>query len=182
VRDATKPRNGKRKFTTFGLNLTQFGCEEMFAAKTPINNIAAIGLGFGVVFGERAIAIWLGSTGNGRNPMFNGRRQPSRGGTSRMTRECQVRFCEGLGVIFPGPTRQRVLVGTPAIGAKRTFRKRTGSSCAGGRLWREVDVRRYRCTLRRCAMRRLSAIVPARRAEICLRVTRRNGRRWPTAG
>src|SRR5947207_14877350 len=54
---------------------------------------------------EQAIAIWLGSTGNGRNPMFNGRRQPSRGGTSRMTRECQVRFCEGLGVKFPGPTR-----------------------------------------------------------------------------
>ena len=38
--------------------------------------------------------------------MFNERRQPSRGGTSRMTRECQVRFCEGLGVKFPGPTRQ----------------------------------------------------------------------------
>jgi hypothetical protein len=38
--------------------------------------------------------------------MFNGRRQPSRGGTSRMTRECQVRFCERLGVKFPGPTRQ----------------------------------------------------------------------------
>jgi len=55
---------------------------------------------------ERAIAIWLGSTGNGRNPMFNGRRQRSCGGTSRMTRECQVRFCEGLGVKFPGPTRQ----------------------------------------------------------------------------
>jgi hypothetical protein len=54
---------------------------------------------------ERVIAIWLGSTGNGRNPMFNGRRQPSRGGTSRMTRECQVRFCERLGVKFPGPTR-----------------------------------------------------------------------------
>ena len=53
----------------------------------------------------QAIAIWIGSTGNGRNPMFNGRRQPSRGGTSRMTRECQVRFCEGLGVKFPGPTR-----------------------------------------------------------------------------
>src|SRR5205807_4549429 len=55
---------------------------------------------------EQAIAIWLGSTGNGRNPMFNGRRQPSCGGTSRMTRECQVRFFEGLGVKFPGPTRQ----------------------------------------------------------------------------
>jgi len=38
--------------------------------------------------------------------MFNGRRQPSRGGTSRIRRDCQVRFCEGLGVKFPGPTRQ----------------------------------------------------------------------------
>jgi hypothetical protein len=38
--------------------------------------------------------------------MYNGRRQPSRDGTSRMTRECHVRFCEGLGVKFPGPTRQ----------------------------------------------------------------------------
>ena len=37
--------------------------------------------------------------------MFNGRRQPSCGGTSRMTRECQVRICERLGVKFPGPTR-----------------------------------------------------------------------------
>src|SRR6266849_599090 len=55
---------------------------------------------------ERAIASWLGSTGNGKNPMFKGRRQPSCGGTSRMTRECQVRFCEGLRVKFPGPTRQ----------------------------------------------------------------------------
>src|SRR5436190_23572544 len=54
---------------------------------------------------ERVIAIWLGSTGNGRNPMFNGRRQPSGGGTSRMMREYQVRFCERLGVKFPGPTR-----------------------------------------------------------------------------
>src|ERR1022692_1393119 len=34
---------------------------------------------------------WLGSTGNGRNPMINGRRQPSRGGTSRMKREVHVR-------------------------------------------------------------------------------------------
>ena len=38
--------------------------------------------------------------------MFNGRRQPSRGGTSRMMREYQVRICERLGVKFPGPTRQ----------------------------------------------------------------------------
>jgi hypothetical protein len=36
---------------------------------------------------------------------FGGRRQPSLSGTSRMTRECHVRICEGLGVQFPGPTR-----------------------------------------------------------------------------
>jgi len=29
----------------------------------------------------------------------------SRGDTSRMNREVQVRICEGLGVQFPGPTR-----------------------------------------------------------------------------
>jgi hypothetical protein len=57
----------------------------------------------------RVIAIWLGSTGNGRNPMFNGRRQPSCGGTSRMMREYQVRICERLGVKFPGPTRPKRL-------------------------------------------------------------------------
>ena len=42
--------------------------------------------------------------------MFNGRRQPSRDGTSRMTREYQVRFCERLGVKFPGPTRHNPLL------------------------------------------------------------------------
>src|ERR1700694_1413846 len=74
---------------------------------------------------ERAIAIWLGSTGNGRNPMFNGRRQPSRGGTSRMTRECQVRFCEGLGVKLPGPTR-RVSRASPVPPALRNCTRDEG--------------------------------------------------------
>ena len=37
--------------------------------------------------------------------MFNGRRQPSCGGTSRMMREYQVRISERLGVKFPGSTR-----------------------------------------------------------------------------
>jgi hypothetical protein len=37
--------------------------------------------------------------------MKNGRRRPSCDGTSRMTRECQVRMCERLGVKYPGPTR-----------------------------------------------------------------------------
>src|SRR6516162_6876888 len=53
----------------------------------------------------QAIAFEIGSTGDGRNPMFNGRRQPSCGGTSRMMREYQVRICERLGVKFPEPTR-----------------------------------------------------------------------------
>jgi len=35
----------------------------------------------------------------------DGRRQPSMGGTSRVSREAQARFCERLGVKFPGPTR-----------------------------------------------------------------------------
>ena len=47
-----------------------------------------------------------GPTGNGRSPKFNGRRQPSIDGTSRMMREYQVRFSERLGVQFPGSTRQ----------------------------------------------------------------------------
>jgi len=51
---------------------------------------------------EQAIAIGLGSTGNGRNLMLNGMRQPSCDGTSRMMREHHVRFCEGLGVKSPG--------------------------------------------------------------------------------
>src|SRR6266849_10196556 len=55
---------------------------------------------------EQAIAILSGQllsvpTGNRRNSMHNGRRQPSRGGTSRMMREYQVRICERLGVKFP---------------------------------------------------------------------------------
>src|ERR1700757_4967620 len=38
-------------------------------------------------------AVEVGSPGNGRNLTFNGRRQPSCGGTSRMMREYQVRIC-----------------------------------------------------------------------------------------
>src|SRR5258708_29029946 len=40
---------------------------------------------------EQVIAVEIGSTGNGRSPIFNARRQPSTGGTSRMMREYQVR-------------------------------------------------------------------------------------------
>jgi hypothetical protein len=37
---------------------------------------------------------------------LNGRRQSSRGGTSRISREAYVRSCERLGVKFPEPTRR----------------------------------------------------------------------------
>jgi hypothetical protein len=37
---------------------------------------------------------------------FDGRRQPSVCGTSRINREVYVRSCERLGVRLPGPTRQ----------------------------------------------------------------------------
>jgi hypothetical protein len=40
-----------------------------------------------------------------------GRRQPSLGGTSRISREAYLRFCERLGVRVPGPTRRRETVG-----------------------------------------------------------------------
>ena len=55
----------------------------------------------------RVIAVELGPTGGARRSRrCSGRRQPSRGGTSRMMREYQVRICERLGVKFLGPTRQ----------------------------------------------------------------------------
>src|SRR5271157_1379152 len=58
---------------------------------------------------RREGAIRVGATGNGRpeEPAdFNGRRQSSVDGTSRMNREVHVRICERLGVKLPGPTRQ----------------------------------------------------------------------------
>ena len=83
--------------------------------------------------------------------MFNGRRQPSRGGTSRMTRECQVRFCEGLGVKFPGPTRQSRRFGRPPFtsGPPRTTdlarSARIGSfvPCVDGSRCRQAKVTSY---------------------------------------
>jgi hypothetical protein len=99
----------------------------------------------------------LGSTGNGRNPKSNGRRQPSRGGTSRMTRECQVRICEGLGVKFPGPTRhlrqrrwQRPMAGMLWTTETLTHRalgweeSRRAASALIGRRRRRVAVRPFR--------------------------------------
>ena len=46
-----------------------------------------------------------GQLATGGTRGFDGGRQLSTDGTSRMNREVQVRICEGLGVKFPGPTR-----------------------------------------------------------------------------
>jgi hypothetical protein len=64
----------------------------------------------------QVIAIGVGSTGNGTSPTINGRRQPSRGGTSRMNREVHVRLCEGLAVQFPGPTRRKPTASSRNLG------------------------------------------------------------------
>jgi hypothetical protein len=79
---------------------------------------------------EQVIAIWLRSTGNGRNPMFSGRRQPSCGGTSRISREAYVRFCERLGVKFPGPTRHQRPVDTSPAVAQCPLRSKSGQANA----------------------------------------------------
>ena len=55
----------------------------------------------------QVIAVDLGQPGKlGGAQNVSGRRQPWCGDTSRMNREVHVRICEGLGVKFPGPTRQ----------------------------------------------------------------------------
>src|SRR6266436_2735136 len=56
--------------------------------------------------GGRSPTLGVSQLATGGAPILDGRRQPSFGGTSRMTRECQVRICERLGVKLPGPTRQ----------------------------------------------------------------------------
>ena len=63
--------------------------------------------------------------------MFNGRRQPSHGGTSRMMREYQVRICERLGAKFPGPTRPIATDVVPMgmSGATRSGHRRAAKKC-----------------------------------------------------
>src|SRR5882757_6203080 len=61
-----------------------------------------------------------------------GRRQPSMGGTSRISREAYVRFCERLGVKFPGPTR-RWETGRPPVSTSaqpRLYRRFSASNSA----------------------------------------------------
>src|SRR5215211_3538735 len=56
--------------------------------------------------GRSSPLTWANRVKLGGAQSVSGRRQPSCGDTSRMNREVHVRICEGLGVKFPGPTRQ----------------------------------------------------------------------------
>ena len=51
----------------------------------------------------------------------DGRRQPSVGGKSRVSREAQARFRERLGVQFFGPTRPKVGKGRARISGAKAF-------------------------------------------------------------
>jgi hypothetical protein len=66
---------------------------------------------------------------------FGGRRQPLSGGTSRISREAYVRFCERLGVKFPGPTRRKLLLFSECCGfsGKRGARFLHGFDLFAGR-------------------------------------------------
>jgi hypothetical protein len=92
--------------------------------------------------------------------MFNGRRQPSCDGTSRMTRECQVRICERLGVKFPGPTRPNSVV--PVMSAARPLfpRKRTSISALA---------MSHKCHLRTCRRIGSGDNVPGERAAASIK-------------
>jgi hypothetical protein len=60
--------------------------------------------------------------------LFNAARR-RRGGTSRMARECQVRFCEGLGAEFPGLLGNRAILAMrhplPVYPISRRFQSRS---------------------------------------------------------
>ena len=116
------------------------------------------------------IAFEIGSTGNGRNPIFNGRRQPSCGGTSRMTRECQVRICERLGVKFPGPTRP-----TRKRLAARTASAHWGEadSNAASAVMRAIDPNRTPVGTDDCVTGLIQPELPAPRSSSAQRASRR---------
>ena len=76
----------------------------------------------------RVTPLGLGQRETGGALCLSGRRQPSLGGTSRMNREVHVRFCEGPGVRFPGPTRPHICAKKRSNGRftvlRQTIRKR----------------------------------------------------------
>jgi len=53
-----------------------------------------------------------------------GGRQLSMDGTSRVTGDSHARFCERLGVKFPGPTRRRAAMAVPTATPSRDRRER----------------------------------------------------------
>src|ERR1039458_54615 len=59
-------------------------------------------------------------------------------GTSRVNREIYARFCERLGVKFPGPTRRYRATGIPTATGQRRFVRGLFPECQTARqLWRK---------------------------------------------
>ena len=59
---------------------------------------------------------------------YDGGRQLSMDGTSRVTGDCHARFCERLGVKFPGATRRRSVMVVPTAtieNLRRRYRLRS---------------------------------------------------------
>ena len=121
----------------------------------------------------------VGSTGSGRNPIINGRRQPSHGGTSRMMREYHVRICEGLGVQLPGSTRHYRRLddvrGMSAYPPKAVFARRQAAGTGpaqtrpGATIAVRVHVRARRAPFTTAGWRKMVARlgVPAKRCAGC---------------
>ena len=88
----------------------------------------------------------------GMSPSFNGRRQPSRGGTSRINREVCVRFCERLGVKFPGPC-------VPSC-EESIIGQRSGMSALDDRIAGAAVLAVSRSSIKRAAVPRVCAFSP----------------------
>src|SRR6266436_9198856 len=83
--------------------------------------------------GGRSPTLGVSQLATGGAPILDGRRRPSFGGTSRMTRECHVRICERLGVKFPGPTRQNRTTRPgcrTSVSSQRTGHATTAAACS----------------------------------------------------
>ena len=77
--------------------------------------------------------------------MKNGRRRPSCDGTSRMTRECQVRICERLGVKYPGPTRHSLPMHSAPVSNNVRYASDSDHSRHESDLTRSAGCRLERC-------------------------------------
>ena len=122
----------------------------------------------------------------------DGRRQPSLGGTSRVSREAQARICERLGVKFPGATRpgarRALFVRSPAsrigrngghleVSAITRPTDARGSNIRDARSARGEIARQLACRDRNSARRRRSGCARSDRSQAADGAARHRGSR-----